>query len=136
MLVLCVSVCAADQSSAEWLTVHEVYGSTQTYYPVYSGETLPAEEIGRLEAMGTWHLENGTPWDPHAIITENITVYLDEQPDPPEPDPPAPDPPAPPSPEPTPKNKDDGSTDLLVAVVGIGAMVAAVGILVLVGRKK
>ena len=144
IIALCLPAITAEESTAATCTVHQVYADGQAWLPVNGGWPLPDDQIEWMEAQGTWHLEDGTPWDPHSIITESITVVLDgvtypQEPEP-TPDPPAPDPipePTPaPMPEPTPKSEGGGGTDMLVAAIGIGAMLAAVGILVLARRGK
>lgn len=143
LLALCLPALTADESSAT-CTVHAVYSNGQAWLPVVDGWPLPDDQIEWMEAQGTWHLEDGTAWDPHSIITESITVIQDgvvyPAPDTPDPEPwnpePAPDPEPTPRPDPTPRRTTEAVESIPVPVLaGIGIAVA-LGLLLLVIRRR
>ena len=95
----------SDSAAADMCSVHFDYQPRGDYYtPAYIGQPLLRENIQFLIDMGSWHLENGDPWDPDAPITGDTLIIIDERPEPiPTPDPPAPSPEPSPEPSPTPK---------------------------------
>ncbi len=110
----------------------------QSWIPARCGMVPDPDSIAVEVAMGTWHLENGDPWDPTAPLPEYIPggvleLIIDERPDPPTPPTPTPDPPAPtppaPTPDPEPSGKEDKTTKYALISVGAGAAVVAVLVL-------
>lgn len=111
----------------------------QSWIPARCGMVPDPDSIAVETAMGTWHLENGDPWDPTAPLPEYIPggvleLIIDERPDPPAPDPPAPEPTPPtptptPTPDPEPSGNDDKTTKYALISVGAGAAVIAVLVL-------
>lgn len=139
-LVLAIPAIIAEDGEAAVMdpcTLHfDFQPGGQSWIPARCGTVPDPDSIAVETAMGTWHLENGDPWDPTAPLPEYIPggvleLIIDERPDPPSP--PAPDPPAPTPPEPTPTPEpetEDKTTRY--ALISVGAGIGAVAIIVLV----
>ena len=122
-----------DDSDAEYALVYFDYLPRGEYYcPTAIGSPILPENIDFIVAMGSWHLENGDPWDPEAVVTGDMTVTIDIRPDPI----PIPDVPTPPSdetviinPSPTPSSSEkNNGTDLTIYApfaILIGGLIVA-----------
>lgn len=140
LLALAVPAIIAEDGEAAVMdpcTLHfDFQPGGQSWIPARCGMVPDPDSIAVEVGMGTWHLENGDPWDPTAPLPEEIPggvleLIIDERPDPPSP--PAPDPPAPTPPEPTPTPEpetEDKTTRY--ALISVGAGIGAVAIIVLV----
>lgn len=141
VLVLTIPAIIAEDAEAGVMdpcTLHfDFQPGGQSWIPARCGMVPDPDSIAVELAMGTWHTENGDPWDPTAPLPEYIPggvleLIIDERPEPPSP--PAPDPPTPtpPTPEPTPEPEpkaEDKTTKYALISVGAGAAVAAVLVL-------
>jgi len=118
MIVLMVSAIGiywSECAEADTCSVHFDYQPRGDYYtPATIGQPLLRENIQFLIDMGSWHHENGDPWDPDEPITGDTLIIIDERPEP-IPIPNAPEPtPVPeiipgPSPAPLPSDQTTGS---------------------------
>lgn len=72
-----------DDSDADYIYVHFDYLPGGEYFcPAYIGDAIPRENTQAMIDMGTWHHEDGTPWDPDEIVTGPMTIIIDVRPDP------------------------------------------------------
>lgn len=129
----------SESAEADACSVHFDYQPRgDCYMPATIGQPLLRENIQFLIDMGSWHLENGDPWDPDAPITGDTLIIIDERPEP-IPTPIAPEPtPTPeiiPGPAPTPSSSErtqGTGMDYLERyspfIILIGGLIIAIGL--------
>lgn len=78
-----IGICWSDSAEADPCVVHFDYQPRgDCYMPATIGKPILRENIQFLIDMGSWHLENGDPWDPDAPITGDTLIIIDERPEP------------------------------------------------------
>ena len=83
LTVSSIGIYWSDSAEADACTVHFDYQPKGDYYtPATIGQPLLRENIQFLIDMGSWHLENGDPWDPDAPITGDTLIIIDNRPEP------------------------------------------------------
>ena len=83
LTVSAIGIYWSDSAEADACTVHFDYQPKGDYYtPATIGQPLLRENIQFLIDMGSWHLENGDPWDPDAPITGDTLIIIDDRPEP------------------------------------------------------
>lgn len=139
LMASAIGICWSDSAEADACSVHFDYQPRGDYYtPATIGQPLLRENIQFLIDMGSWHLENGDPWDPDAPITGDMLIIIDERPEPiptpitPEP---TPTPEIIPGPAPTPSPSDQTTTgsgvDYLKKYAPFGVLIG--GLIIAVG---
>ena len=137
-----IGICWSDSAEADPCVVHFDYQPRgDCYMPATIGKPILRENIQFLIDMGSWHLENGDPWDPDAPITGDMLIIIDERPEPiPTPVVPVPTPtpeitPGPaPTPSPQDSNQNVGTNDLkkyAPFALLIGGLIIATGLIFL-----
>lgn len=141
LTVSTIGIYWSDSAEADACSVHFDYQPRGDYYtPATIGQPLLRENIQFLIDMGSWHLENGDPWDPDAPITGDTLIIIDERPEPipipitPEP---TPTPEIIPGPSPKPPASEEKPSDNSGTIIGlVGAIIAVLAVLVYVAIKK
>ena len=140
LTVSTIGIYWSDSAEADACSVHFDYQPRGDYYtPATIGQPLLRENIQFLIDMGSWHLENGDPWDPDAPITGDTLIIIDERPEP-IPTPVTPEPtPTPeiiPGPTPTPSPSEgtqETGADYLERyapfIILIGGLIIAIGLI-------
>ena len=137
MLAVCIPMQAegSEGNAGDACTLHFNYEPMgQSWIPARCGQVPDPESIKVETDLGTWHTQDGSPWDPTAPLPDAIPggvleLYIDElppQPTPPEPTPTPPEPTPTPDPEP-----DDGPDTNMLAIISVSCGAGAVAVIIL-----